>query len=99
MELPDDAVAAICRHMDEDHPDDALLICRTLGGTPAATRARTVGVDGSGLVFEADVEGGRVRVPVAFAEPVTSRPQVRAAVVALHDRARAAAGLPARARH
>lgn len=94
--FPPDAVAAICRHMDEDHPQDALLIVRTLGGVPDATAVRTTGVDGAGLRLEARRPGGRQReVTVAFAEPVTERPQVRAAVVALHQRAaELAAGRP-----
>ena len=91
--FPPDAVAAICRHMDEDHPEDALLIVRALGGVPDATAVRTVGVDGAGLRMAATrPDGAEVEVDVAFAAPVTERPQVRTAVVELYERACAVSG-------
>jgi len=94
VRFPDDAVAAICRHMDEDHADDALLIVRTLGGRPDAVRVRTTGVDGAGLDLEV-LEPERALVRVPFPAPVTERAEVRHAVVALHAQARAAAGVRA----
>lgn len=94
-----DVVAAICRHMNEDHPDDALLICRTLGGQPDAARVRTVGVDGEALHLQAEVAGRPVGVSVPFAAPVRERAQVRQAVTQLHARACAQAGVPAPGGH
>ncbi len=94
-----DVVAAICRHMNDDHPDDALLICRTLGGQPDAARVRTVGVDGQALHLQAEVAGRPVPVCVAFATPVQEWAEVRQAVVELQARACAQMGIPAPGEH
>lgn len=95
-----DVVAAVCRHMNDDHRDDALLICRTLGGQPGATEASAVHVDGVSIHFTATVDGTPAPVRVPFAEPVTERPQIRSAVVEVYERACAAAGvLPRDAGH
>lgn len=91
------AVAAICRHMNEDHREDAVLICRHLGGVDDVVAAETVGVDAAGLAFQVRRSGGAVvLVAVPFAAPVAGRPEVRAAVVELYERACAAAGLAPR---
>lgn len=87
--FPPDVVAAVCRHMDDDHAEAALLIARALGEVPDAVAARTTDLDGDGLVLTVTRRGGDeqvVRVP--FAAPVTERAEVRAAVVELHERAR-----------
>lgn len=84
--LEPDAVAAITRHLDEDHPEDTLLLCRTLGGQPEATSARAVGVDLDGLDLEADVDGRAVPVRLPFDAPIEERAQVRHAIVALYAR-------------
>ena len=85
--FPDDVVAAVCRHMDDDHADDALLIVRRLGGRPDATSARTTSVDGLGIDFLARTPEGELPVRVPFAEPARERADLRLAVVALHRRA------------
>lgn len=90
--FPPDVVAAVCRHMDDDHRDDALLICRTLGGQPSATAVSTVDVDTEAVHFSVQVDGEQVPVRVPFAAPVTERAELRHAVVELHRRAVAAAG-------
>jgi putative heme iron utilization protein len=93
-----DAVAAICRHMNEDHRADAVLICRHLAGVADVVDAETVAVDGHGMRFAVRAsDGGAQEVTVAFAAPVAERAEVRTAVVELYERARAAAGLPPRA--
>lgn len=91
MTFPDDVVAAVCRHMNDDHAADALLIVQTLGGRPGARSAVAVGVDAAGMTFEVD----GAPVPVPFLAPAPTRPEIRVAVVALYERARAEAGLPA----
>lgn len=92
-----DVVAAVCRHMDDDHADDGLLICRTLGGAADAVRAQARDVDGDGMVFAVtDAAGARRDVRVRFAQPVQQRAEVRRAVVELHERACAAAGVAPR---
>lgn len=96
--MDDEAVAAICRHMNEDHRADGLLICRALAGAGDAVDAEAVGVDETGMRFRVRAADASTReVSVEFATPVTERAQVRAAVVELYDRACAATGTPPRA--
>lgn len=95
--FPPDVVAAICRHMNDDHAQDSLLICRTLGGRPQATHAEAVDVDSAGMRFRVTSDGEPEELTVAFATPAAERAQVRVAVVELYERACAAAGLEPRA--
>ena len=95
-DFPADVVDAVCRHMNDDHGDDALLICRTLGRVPQATAARTIGFDRSGLQLLTSGPDGEKRVQVPWPIPVAERPDVRRAVVALYDQACAAAGVEPR---
>jgi hypothetical protein len=90
-------VAAIVRHMNEDHADDSLLICRHLGGQPDAVAARLRTLDPAGATFEVTIGDEARPVPVAWSGPVTARRQIREELVAMVDRALAAGGLPARA--
>ena len=93
-----EVVAAICRHMNDDHRDDALLICRHLAGVPDAVDAETVGVDSGSLHLDVRCADGTTRrESVRFAAPAVERAQVRAAVAELYERACAAAGVAARA--
>lgn len=85
--FPPDVVQAVCRHMDDDHAEDALLICRVLGGVPTARSVTTTGVDGAGIDLLAQTDDGPVPVRVPFAEPVRERADLRTAVVALHAQA------------
>ncbi len=94
--FPPDVVEAVCRHMNDDHADDALLICRVLGGQPDAERVVTHGLDSEAMHFTAWTGETRTEVSVPFDEPVLDRPQVRLAVVRMHERACDAAGLPRR---
>jgi putative heme iron utilization protein len=91
-----EVVAAISRHMNDDHAADSLLICRSLGGRPAATGARMTGLDAAGIDFTVTVPGGTVPVRVPFAQPVTERAEVRREVVRLYRQACALLGVPAR---
>lgn len=85
--FPDDVVDAVCRHMDDDHADDALLIVRRLGGRPDATSVRTTSVDSLGIDFLAQTPQGEAPVRVPFGEPARERADLRRAVVALHQQA------------
>jgi hypothetical protein len=96
-----DVVAAIARHMNGDHADDNVTICRGLGGQPGTVTATMTGMTPEGIVFAAtidDDEAGedQVEVVVPWAEPITERAQVRSEVVRMHAEASAALGLPAR---
>lgn len=89
-----EVVAAICRHMNDDHRDDALLICRTLGRVPDAVDATAVHVDAAAMRFQVQRPDGTVEeAEVRFAEPALERSHVRLAVVELYERACAAAGI------
>ncbi|WP_238009946.1 DUF2470 domain-containing protein [Dactylosporangium sp. AC04546] len=92
----DDVVAAVRRHMNGDHADDSLLICRSLGGRPDATAAAMTGMDGDGIDFTAVVDGRDVPVRVPFSRPLTERAEVRPEVVRMYREACAALGLPPR---
>ncbi|MBB2909248.1 hypothetical protein FHS43_000494 [Streptosporangium becharense] len=94
-----DVVEAIKRHMNDDHSDDALLICKGLGGRPDATSATTTGVDAEAIEFTAVVDGRSVPVRVPWSTTLTERSQVRAEVVRLYRDACAALGVPARGEH
>ena len=85
-----EVVAQITRHMNEDHAADNLLICRTLGGQPAATEARVSGLDADSITFLATVDGRPVPVTIPFSTRLTERRHVRAEVIRMHAEATAA---------
>lgn len=96
-----DVVAAVARHMNDDHTDDSLVIVRALGGTPDATAARVAGLDGTGVDFTVTVDGaggggGERTVRVPFARPLTERPEIRAEFVRLYTEAATALGIEPR---
>lgn len=86
-----DIVTAVCRHLNDDHAPDCLLIARTLGGVPAAEGAEAVGVDSGMLRLRVRTPEGTREVVVPFAAPAHERAHVRTAVVELAERARRAA--------
>ena len=92
----DEVVAAVTRHMNEDHAEDSLLIVRHLGGQPDATSAAMTGLDAEQAVFTARVGGREVGVVIAWSERLTERRQVRAEVVTMYEAACAAAGVEPR---
>lgn len=89
-----DVVAAVTRHMNDDHPEDCVVMVRGLGGVPTATAATLIGVDGTGFDFEAIVDGAPVAVRIPSGAPLTERTQIRVEVVRLYDEACTALGLP-----
>ena len=89
-------IAAITRHMNVDHADDSLLICRSLGGQPDATSATMTGMDPSGIDFAVVVAGRAVPARVPWSGPITERAQVRAEVVRMYHEACEALGIEAR---
>ncbi len=87
--------AQVMRHMNDDHREDSLLICRALGGRAAASAAAMTGMDQAGIVFTVQEPGGPAQVRIPWAEPVTERPHIRREVVRMYAEARARLGLPA----
>jgi putative heme iron utilization protein len=82
-----EVIAAVMRHMNDDHQDDSLLICRALGGQPSATSAVMSGMDSGGIDFAATVDGREVAVRLPWSGRVTERAQIRAEVVRMHEQA------------
>jgi hypothetical protein len=95
----DAAVAAVVKHMNFEHADDSLLICRTLGRQPSARIARMVGFNETRALFSARIDGGDVDVWVPWRGPITERGQVREEIVALYRAACAQAGIAPRGEH
>ena len=96
----DDAVVTgVIGHMNGDHLEDSLDIVRAYG-QPDATSARMVDLDTEVGVWAAVVDGADVEVRVPWpGAPLAERPQLRVAVVALHEAAREKLGLPPVAPH
>ncbi|GAB3237527.1 hypothetical protein GCM10027447_36720 [Glycomyces halotolerans] len=84
----EEAVAAICRHMNVDHAEDTLVICRAAGGRPEATAARMTGLDGDGGDFAVTVPGGEAAVRIPWSRRLTERAEVRTEVVRLFTASR-----------
>ncbi|WP_439030155.1 DUF2470 domain-containing protein [Gordonia terrae] len=78
-----EVVAAVLAHMNDDHADDSLLICRMLGGRPDATAATMTGFDHRAATFDVTVPEGVVGMRLDWDRPVRDRADVRVAVVAM----------------
>jgi hypothetical protein len=93
-----EVVAAVCDHMNGDHPEDCRLIVVGLGGRGDAIAARMTGMDHLRATFEVELAGGgRVEVVVPFSAPVTERGQIRMEVVRMYHEACEALGVEPRA--
>lgn len=90
-----EVVAAIARHMNDDHADDNVTICRGLGSQPGTTAATMTGMGPGGITFAATVDGADtpIDVVIPWGEAITERAQVRTEVVRMHAEASAALGL------
>ena len=95
--LTDEVIAAVAHHMNTDHVDDNLVICRGVGGCTEATAATFVGMTTTVARFSVTVPGGTREIEVPFADEVTERAQVRSEVAGLCHRSAALLGLPPRA--
>ncbi|MFY7066832.1 DUF2470 domain-containing protein [Nocardiopsis changdeensis] len=82
-----EVVTAVTAHMNGDHPEDTLLICRALGGHPDATGARMTGLDGEAGEYAVTVGGTEHTVRIPWAHPLTERPQIRQEVVRMYQEA------------
>lgn len=91
-----DVIAAVSRHMNDDHTGDSLVIVRALGGVPDASAARVDGLDGVGVDFVVTVDGAERTVRVPFERPLTERPEIRAEFVRLYTEAATALGIEPR---
>ncbi|GAB3695773.1 DUF2470 domain-containing protein [Nocardiopsis oceani] len=94
-----EVVTAVTEHMNGDHPQDTLVICRALGGQPDATAARMTGLDGEGGDYAVTVDGTERSVRIPWGEPLTERAQIRLEVVRMYKEACDKLGLPPRQQH
>ncbi|WP_082376965.1 DUF2470 domain-containing protein [Nocardiopsis sp. NRRL B-16309] len=94
-----EVVAAVTRHMNGDHPEDTLVICRSLGGRPEATAARMTGLDGEGGDYAVTVGDAEQTIRIPWSEPLTERTQIRAEVVRMYQEGCARLGLAPRGEH
>lgn len=88
--------AAIMRHMNGDHSNDSVLMCRALAGLPDTEAASVVGVDKDGMDFEAVVGGQTVAARIPWGRRLTARAEVRGEVVRLYQESCAALGIEPR---
>ncbi|SHI88363.1 Protein of unknown function [Nocardiopsis flavescens] len=91
-----EVVTAVTAHMNGDHPEDTLVICRGLGGVPDATGARMTGLDGEAGEYAVTVGGTERSVRIPWSEPLTERAQIRREVVRLYRESCTALGLTPR---
>lgn len=87
---------AVTRHMNGDHTDDNVVICRALGGQPDATSATMTGLSPAGIDFAVDTPAGPATAHVPWRGPIAERADIRRDVVAMYDEACALLGLPGR---
>jgi putative heme iron utilization protein len=88
------AAAGIIEHMNADHAEAQVLLCRHLAGRPDTTAATMSAVDRYGFEMVATGPAGRAAVRLGFPEQCTTGDEVRRAMVALVTEARAAADAP-----
>ena len=89
-------VAGVTAHMNADHTDDTLLICRALGDRDGATAATMVGLDGDGGDYVVTVDGNDEQIRIPWSRPLTERGEIRVEVVRIYEAACAHLGLVAR---
>ncbi|MBX3313950.1 MAG: DUF2470 domain-containing protein [Actinobacteria bacterium] len=91
-----EVVAAVTAHMNTDHPEDNLLIARSLGGAPDATGATMADVSPAGATFRVTSGDGERDVTVPWAVEVTERATIRHEVVRMYHEACDALGVTPR---
>ena len=97
--LTDEVIAAVARHMNNDHAEDNAVICRGVGGRAEVTAARFVGMTTRACGFAITTPDGSSELEVPFANEVTERAEVRAEVAALYHRSAAMLGIAPRIEH
>ncbi|MFM9877611.1 MAG: DUF2470 domain-containing protein [Rhodoglobus sp.] len=90
-----DIVAGVLRHMNDDHPEDNLLIARAFGSTDAWA-ATMIGLDGDGGSWAYLVGDDERELTVPWSGPITERPEIRREIVVLYDAACSKLGIEPR---
>lgn len=94
-----DVIAAVLRHMNDDHTDDNLLIARAFAAPSADEVEGSVmtGFDGEAGVWEITRGGTTAELRVPWpGGAITERAQVRREIVAMYDAACARLGVEPR---
>jgi putative heme iron utilization protein len=86
------SAADIIAHMNADHPDAMALYCRAFSKATEVTSASMTGVDRYGFDMSAMTLEGRRPVRLAFAGPVSTPEEVRAALISMLKDARSKVG-------
>lgn len=86
------ASVGIIEHMNADHAEAQVLLCRHLANRPDTTDATMSAVDRYGFEMIAAGLAGREAVRLGFPEPCSTGDQVRKAMVAMVAQARERAG-------
>jgi hypothetical protein len=86
------SAAGTLAHMNTDHADALVLYCKAFSNATRLTAATMTGVDRYGFDMSAMTPEGPRPVRVAFAKPVTTPEEARAALVAMVKDARSKLG-------
>lgn len=90
-----DVVAAVLDHMNNDHPDDNLLIARAFGDADA-TSATMIDLDETAGQWTYTVDGTSSALTVPWSTTISERSEIRREIVVLYDRACEALGIAPR---
>lgn len=90
-----ETVSAVLHHMNDDHPDDNLLIARAFADQDA-TAAVMTSLDENGGTWGYSSDGEDHSVTVPWAAPISERAEIRREIVVLYDAACEKLGLTPR---
>ena len=77
------SAAGIIAHMNGDHTDAIVLYCKAFTRATDVTSARMTGVDRYGFDMSAMTPQGPRAIRLAFAKPVSTPEEVRAALISM----------------
>ena len=86
---------AVLHHMNDDHPEDSLLIARAFGHTDA-TEATMTAFDTEGVTWLYTLEGSEIELTLRWTAPISERAEIRREIVVLYDDACAKLGIEPR---
>ena len=86
------AATGVVAHMNQDHAEAMVLFCRAFSKATEVTGATMTGVDRYGFEMAAITAEGARPIRLAFADMVTTADDVRAALIAMLQEARAKLG-------
>jgi hypothetical protein len=80
----DDITGGVLHHMNDDHPEDSLLIARAFGHTDATAATMTT-FDTEGGTWVYTLEGSDIELTLKWTAPISERPEIRREIVVLYD--------------